>query len=664
MSELTLEVNALRGAYPERSQPRSDWAERTTDHLTGPYRRWRHALLLRHGRFLQAVSDSGEWAAGLSDSEARLAAVELGRELRRRRFPTDVVAKCFSLTREVAGRTLGQRHFESQLVAGRVLLHGMVAEMETGEGKTLTATLAAAAVALAGYPVHVITVNDYLADRDARWMGPIYQALGLTVGVIVQGLTPDQRREAYNSDITYCTNKELAFDYLKDRITLGNETARTKLQIERLYEARPKVQQLLLRGLFYGIVDEADSVLIDEARTPLIISGGKSGNSTHREIYQKSLALASELAEGRDFAIEGRERSVRLLPSSVARLEQMAQSLGGVWARRTWREELLRQALVAQHLFEADKHYLVINGKVQIIDEYTGRVMADRSWEHGLHQMIEVKEDCELTGRTHPLARISYQKFFRRYVRLAGMTGTAREVSGELWSVYRLATARIPPNRPVQRKTLPDRVHATKEEKWQAVMGRIEEIHAGGRPVLVGTRSVEASETLSRLLLARGLKHALLNARQDAEEAAVVGQAGGKGCITVATNMAARGTDIKLGTGVAAIGGLHVIATELHDARRIDRQLFGRCGRQGDPGSCEAIVSIEDELVTLYSPGLLQRLGKRLASGGNGTAVKSCALILRMSQRAAERLHLQARRDLQKLDDHLESKLAFSGSSE
>jgi preprotein translocase subunit SecA len=664
MSELTVKIKAPQGAYAERLQPRAGWLDKAASRLTGPFLRWRRTFWLRHGRFIKAVDSSDAWAAGLSDHQVREAAASLGVELRRRRFPDDLVAKCFSLTREVAGRNLGQRHFDVQLVGGRALLNGMVAEMETGEGKTLTATLAAAAAALAGFPVHIITVNDYLAARDAEWMRPIYTALGLRVGVIVHGLTADQRREAYSADIAYCTNKELAFDYLKDRITLGNETARTKLHVERLYEPRPRLGQLLLRGLFFGIVDEADSVLIDEARTPLIISGGKNSDSTQREIYQSALSLASEMTQGREFALEGRERSVRLLPAGLERLDRMAQSLGGVWARRSWREELLRQALVAQHLFLNDQHYLVEDGKVQIIDEYTGRVMADRSWEHGLHQMIEVKEGCEMTRRKDPLARISYQRFFRRYLRLAGMTGTGHEVAGEMWSVYRLPTMRIPTNRPTRRDQLSEQVYAREEEKWQAVMRRIEEIHATGRPILVGTRSVEASETISRLLRAHGLEHALLNARQDAEEAMIVSQAGGRGRITVATNMAARGTDIKLGEGVAALGGLHVIATELHEASRIDRQLFGRCARQGDPGSCEAIVSLEDELARIYSPRIWKRLGRAVASNGKGLSAMLSSLSLRMAQRSAERLHLRVRRDLLKFDEHLDSTLAFSGSSE
>jgi preprotein translocase subunit SecA len=323
----------------------------------------------------------------------------------------------------------------------------------------------------------------------------------------------------------------------------------------------------------------------------------------------------------------------------------------------------VRQAIAAQHLFQEGKQYLIRDGKIQIIDEYTGRVMADRSWERGLHQMIEVKEGCEMTRQIEPLARISYQRFFRRYVRLAGMTGTAREVSGELWSVYRLATARVPTNRPSRRSRLPDRIFATEDEKWRAVVDRIQAVHREGRPVLVGTRSVRASEHLSLLLGSRGLEHQLLNARQDADEARIIADAGRQRRITVATNMAGRGTDIRLAPHVAGRGGLHVIATELHEARRIDRQLFGRCGRQGDPGSCEAILSLEDELAEHFSGRLVRRL-MGTGSVGRRPGARTRALGLKMAQRSAERLHRRMRRDLLRTDEHLATALAFSGRSE
>jgi preprotein translocase subunit SecA len=597
---------------------------------------------------VRAVAEAGSWAASLDEAALREAARDLGQRLRREGFADAAVVRAFALVREASGRTLEQRHFDVQLVGGRILLDGMVAEMDTGEGKTLTATLAASAAALAGIPVHVVTVNDYLARRDAEWMRPVYAALGLTVGTIVHGLDPAARRAAYASNVTYCSNKELAFDYLKDRIALGQRGDRAGLQLERLYEKSPRLDRLLLRGLSYAIVDEADSVLVDEARTPLIISGPKAADASGREICRVALSLASEMVEGRDFEIETRSRQVRLLATGHDRINRVSSTLGGVWTRRQWREEFTRQAIAARHLYQDGKQYLIRDGKIQIIDEYTGRAMPDRSWERGLHQMIEVKEDLEMTRQIEPLARISYQRFFRRYVRLAGMTGTAREVAGELWSVYRLATARVPTNRPSRRKRLEDRIYATEDEKWRAVIDRIEAVHREGRPVLVGTRSVRASEHLSMLLGSRGLEHHLLNARQDADEARIIAEAGRQRRITVATNMAGRGTDIRLAPGVAKLGGLHVIATELHEARRIDRQLFGRCGRQGDPGSSEALLSLEDELVSHF--------GSRYP--------RTRALRLKMAQRSAERLHRRMRRDLLRTDEQLATALAFSGRSE
>ncbi|MDR7465539.1 MAG: preprotein translocase subunit SecA, partial [Armatimonadota bacterium] len=595
----------------------------------------------------------------MTDAAIRAAAGELRLRLRREGLAEEPVALAFALVREAAARTVRERHYDVQLIGGRVLLDGMVAEMETGEGKTLAATLPACTAALAGIPVHIVTVNDYLATRDAEWMGPIYRALGLSVGVIRHGLDPEARRAAYACDITYCTNKEVAFDYLKDRLVLGRRSTRVHLQLERLYAEGARSQRLLLRGLHYAIVDEADSVLVDEAKTPLIISGA-GGDSLEREVYRAALRLAADLQADREYVIEGRERSVRLTPAGQVALAEAARPLGGLWAGRQRREDLVRQAITALHLFHRDKHYLVQDGKVHIIDEYTGRVMPDRSWEHGLHQMIEAKEGCPLTSQKDPLARISYQRFFRRYLRLAGMTGTAREVAAELWAVYRLVVVRVPTNRPVIRRSLGEHVFPGAEAKWAAVVRRVAVVHATGRPVLVGTRSVAASDHLSRLLAAAGLPHRVLNARQDREEAEIVAQAGQPGRITVATNMAGRGTDIRLARGVAELGGLHVIATERHEAGRIDRQLFGRCGRQGDPGSYELFASLEDELVTVYGGKTTRRL--RAAVGGTSPA--TAARVVRGAQRAAERLHSRMRRDLLKLDEHLETALAFSGGLE
>ena len=662
MSSPALRIGVPRGAYPERVEPRTAWLDRMGARAVGPAVRWMRLRRARNGQLVHQVEVQGRTLTHLGETELRTAAQALRGDLHRQGFTEDLVARSFALVREAASRTIGERHYDVQLLGGQILLDGMVAEMETGEGKTLTATLPACTAALAGLPVHIVTVNDYLASRDAEWMGPVYRALGLTLGVIIHGMDPAARRAAYACDVTYCTNKEVAFDYLRDRIVLRGDPGRIHLQLERLRGEGARWNRLVLRGLYFAIVDEADSVLVDEARTPLIISGGH-GATPERRIYETALALAGDLEPGRDFVADEKDRLVRLTEGGQAHLEEVARSLGGLWTGRQRREELVRLALSARHLFLRDKHYLVRDGKVQIIDEYTGRIMADRSWEQGLHQMIEAKEDCQITGQLETLARISYQRFFRRYLRLAGMTGTAREVAGELWSVYRLPVVRVATNRPLRRSRLPAGVYLTSDARWQAVVARVARSHQEGRPVLVGTRSVAASEHLSQLLTAAGLPHRVLNARQDKEEAEIIAQAGQPRQITVATNMAGRGTDIRLGTGVADLGGLHVIATERHEAGRIDRQLFGRCGRQGDPGSYEAIVSLEDEIVRVHGGpwrGLAVAAGRL-----RGSVPRSIGgLAFARAQGAAQRLYGRVRRDLLKMDEHLESALAFSGRPE
>jgi preprotein translocase subunit SecA len=663
MSRALLGTPTARGAYPERQEPRDSWLDRLYGRCARLAFRLARARRSQLERFVRRVAGHGDSLDRLTPSGLEVELRELRIALKQSGLGDEAVARAFALVRHAAERTIGERHYDVQLVGGWVLLRGMVAEMETGEGKTLTATLAASAAALAGIPVHIVTVNDYLAQRDAAWMGPIFEALGISVGVIVHGMDLLAKQEAYRKDVVYCTNKELAFDYLRDRILLRGQPNQLHLQIEGLSGSLARNERLLLRGLHYAIVDEADSVLIDEARTPLIISRAV-GSDEERKAYATALEVADKLQIGRHFRVDRQERYVDLTGAGKGKLEELGRTLGGVWMRRKHREEMVLQALTARHLFVRDRHYLVRDGKVQIIDEYTGRAMPDRSWEHGLHQAIEAKEDCPVTSQSHPVARISYQRFFRRYLRLAGMTGTAREVAGELGAVYGLAVHRVPTNRPLRRTRLLDRIFRTTSERWRAVVARIAELHLEGRPVLVGTRSVEASEHLSFLLMEANLPHQVLNARQDQEEAEVIARAGEAGRVTVATNMAGRGTDIRLAPGVAARGGLHVIATERHEARRIDRQLFGRCGRQGDPGSFEAIISLEDELVTSYAPRL-----KRLLAGGDSEGARpirpwTARLIVRCAQKSAEAIHRHARNDLLRLEEYLEKTLAFSGAAE
>ncbi|MFU8897125.1 MAG: preprotein translocase subunit SecA [Gammaproteobacteria bacterium] len=652
------------GRYPQREDFRENWLDRAVNRINGAARQ----LLRSRGRgfdaFIRQVNGAADGLEALSDQELNWRTRELRRRMYSEGLKDPLVAQAFALVREVAGRRLGMRHYDVQLFGGRVMLEGMIAEMETGEGKTMTATLPACAAALAGIPVHVVTVNDFLVERDAEWMRPIYRAFGLTVGTISEGMSLEERRKAYACDVTYTTNKQLTFDYLKDRLLLGQENRPLHLQIEGLHKERPRSSRLLLRGLCFAIVDEADSVLIDEARTPLIISN-KGDTSQEESTYREAISIAQQLEAPRDFTLRMRDRHVELTDFGKARARRLAQPYGGVWAGRKRRDDLLKQALAALHLYEIDKDYLLKDGKVQIIDEYTGRVMEDRSWERGLHQMIETKEGYAISGRQETLARISYQRFFRRYLRVAGMTGTAREVAGEMWSVYRLNVVRVPTNRPLQRVAMPQQIYATSEQKWRAVLARIRELHGQGRPVLVGTRSVSASEHLGTLLRASLLPHQVLNARQDQEEAEVVARAGRRGAITVATNMAGRGTDIRLDPGLAELGGLHVLGTERHEAARIDRQLFGRGGRQGDPGSYELILSIEDDLVTDYFGKRLVGMLARFADKKTGRMPRWLGVpVLSWAQAAAEVHHGAIRRDLLKLDDNLGDMLAFSGRSE
>ncbi len=643
------------GFYPERLEPRENWLERTARR---PALWLERAHAMRKGRFdgfIAAVNAAGPEFDPLSLEELRARAMQLRPELKRDGFTDALTARAFAIVRAAAQRTIGVRHYDVQLAGGWILLSGRIAEMETGEGKTLTATLAAATAALGGWPTHVVTVNDYLAARDAEEMAPLYRALGLTVGCVTQDVALPDRRAQYRNDITYCTNKDVTFDYLRDRMKLKGRPRALRYAVDKV--TGDGDGDLTLRGLHFAIVDEVDSVLVDEARTPLIISGD-TGDSGLERLYREALDLAGQLVRDEHFVMEHHQTSIRITDEGKKRLTELATDLRGIWNGPNRREELAKQALSALHQFQRDKHYLVEEGKVVIVDEYTGRTMADRSWERGLHQLIEVKEGCALTGQRETLARISYQRFFRRYLRLSGMTGTAREISAELWAVYRLKVTRVPTRKPVLRKIAPPMLLPTLEAKYAAVLDAIRRQYELGRPVLVGTRTVEASERLAELLDASGLPHRLLNARQDKEEAEIVAQAGQPGRITVATNMAGRGTDIKLSPESLAAGGLHVIATDMNEAGRIDRQLFGRCARQGDPGSCEVFVSLEDELVQRYGSFAHKLIGRAMSDA------KAGKLLFHLAQKRAEQVHYLMRKEVLEMDDYLGDLLAFAGRAE
>ncbi|MDB5804270.1 MAG: preprotein translocase subunit SecA [Betaproteobacteria bacterium] len=595
--------------------------------------------------------------------QLREPAREIGRRLRSQGLEIAHVARSFALIRRASQLTLGKRHFDVQVVGAWVMLQGMIAEMQTGEGKTLTATLAAATAALAGRPVHVITVNDYLVARDAELMRPVYEALGLTVSAVTAEMEHADRQVAYMADIVYCSNKTVVFDYLRDRIILGATASELQLKVEALAGPASRTRRLLLRGLHYAIVDEADSVLVDEARTPLIISanaGSEGDEITARKAYE----LAIELIETEHYRVHKGDRRVVITEAGRQRLIDLSERMGGLWAVPIRREEVVLRALTAIHLFHRDEHYLVRDGKIQVIDEFTGRVMADRSWGQGLHQIIEVKEDVEVTEVRETLAKISYQRFFRRYLHLSGMTGTAQEVKAEMGSVYDLPVVTVPTHRKPRRINHPDRVFATDDQKWAALVARVETLNAIGAPVLIGTRSVAAAEVASAALTARGLPHVLLSAKQDETEAEVVAHAGEAGRVTIATNMAGRGTDIALGEGVEEKGGLHVILTERHEAGRIDRQLAGRAARQGDPGSAEALLSLEDAILLSVKGGPVERLLMAWSRSGLPYAHRAPAAWIRYAQWRTERGQSVVRRQLLKSDRQLSTTLSFSGRPE
>ncbi len=579
-------------------------------------------------------------------------------EMRQHGFTDRLLARAFAAVREASLRTLGMRHHDVQLIGGWVLLQGMIAEMNTGEGKTLVATLAACTAAAAGASVHVITVNDYLAERDAKLNLPLYRFFNLQVGVVIQGLSPVQRRAEYSCDVVYVSNKEVVFDYLKDRIATGEALA-THYRLRRLYGSG-RQPSLIMRGLHMAIVDEADSILIDEARTPLIIS--ETVNDEHAaSLYHTALDLAKHLVSGEHFNIS-EHHEVWMTAQGEQYVRELSAALTGVWTSELWRHELLQKALTALWCYRRDQHYIVQDGKVEIVDEFSGRVMPDRSWESGLHQIIEAKEGCEITGQRKTLSRMTYQRFLGRYLLLCGMTGTAAEVMPELRRVYDLEAFRVPTHVACKRKRLANQFFITGDERWQAVVKRAIELSQNGTAVLIGTRSVEASESLSARFFKLGIAHAVLNARNDREEAEIVAQAGQFGRITIATNMAGRGTDIKPSVEVLKTGGLHVILTEFHESARVDRQLFGRSARQGQPGTVEAIVSLEDDLFRRYAP-LLLSIAKRASITQDSQPLWLLNLLVAYAQRAAERHNAGIRTSTLKQDRKLQSLLAFAGIS-
>ncbi|MEP5763600.1 MAG: DEAD/DEAH box helicase [Halieaceae bacterium] len=647
------------GVYPQRLETELSPLERIVGELLnrvgriGSWRRYRLADVVR--RINQADAGLEE----MDDASLKQKLEELRYSLLRDGIKPDLVYSTFALIRQYAKRVLGMTYYDVQLFGGWVIVNGNMAEMATGEGKTFTCTLAAATAALAGVPVHVITTNEYLALRDAEEMGRLYEALGLSVAVVLETMSTSKKREAYLADIVYCTNKQIAFDYLRDRLMSRNQSGRLSLQFGDAYQS----DQLVLRGLCFAILDEADSVLIDEARTPLILSRMHE-DEERRSVYEQALEFAEAMEEGRHFRLDHREQSLCLTDEARDWLSNQGAALEGVWCGARHREQLIRQALSALHFFEKDYHYLVRNAKVEIIDRSTGRVMADRSWQQGLHQLVELKEGCPMTGQRETLASIAYQRFFRRYLRLAGMSGTLQQVRGEMRSVYGQHVIPVPRHRPCLRRDLGCVLHGRSQDKWLAVFKLILEMHKTGQPVLVGTCSVRDSELLGKLLNRRKLAYRILNARQDKEEAEIVATAGQHGQITLATNMAGRGTDIKLGPGVEELGGLHVICTECNEEHRVDQQLYGRSARQGNPGSYQRVLSLNDLIIQNTYPSWLLRLLGRYTIGGRSLPDRLARCLIWLPQRICNKRYRLQRREVARMDESLGKTLAYSGRGE
>ena len=567
--------------------------------------------------------------AALTDDELKAKTPYFKEKLANGATVDDILPEAFAVSREAAKRVIGQFPFKVQIMGAIVLHDGDIAEMRTGEGKTLTATMCVYLNALTGRGVHVVTVNEYLASRDAEWMGNIYRFLGLTVGCNLRELTPSQKQEAYKCDITYTTNSEVGFDYLRDNMVI---------------DARQRV----LRPLYMAIIDEADSILVDESRTPLIISGG---NKVTSGLYMQADRFAKAL-RSTDYEVDIKSKTVHLTESGMVKAERTFGIKNLYDIKYESLVHHISQAMKANYIMQKDVDYMIKEGAIVIIDQFTGRLLAGRTYSDGLHQAIEAKESVKINPETVTMATITYQNYFRLYEKLAGMTGTAKTEEEEFGEIYNMRVITIPTNRPIQRIDLPDLIYAKKDYKYKAMIEDVKERHAKGQPVLVGTVAVETSEVISDLFSRNGLKHEVLNAKNHAREAEIIARAGEKGAITIATNMAGRGTDIKLGEGVKELGGLYVIGSERHESRRIDGQLRGRSGRQGDPGCSRFYVSLEDELMLRFGNPTMMSMFER-SLGEEAIESKMMTKAITSAQKRVEGQNYDTRKSLLDYDDVL-----------
>ncbi len=588
--------------------------------------------LCRFEKLAQEIESLEEEMQALSNEELKNKTGEFKKLLEEGKTLEDIVVPAFAVAREAAYRAIGEKPYHVQILGGLAIHYGNIAEMKTGEGKTLTTILPAYLNALEGKGVHVVTTNEYLSSRNAEWMGPIYEALGISVGVNLRDMSPKEKQEAYNCDITYSTNNEIGFDYLRDNMVVQKEN---------------RVQ----RGLNFCIIDEVDSILIDEARTPLIISGGRFNSN---DLYVDADRVAKRLKETDDYTIDLKTKNVSLTAEGSKKVESLMNIQNLYDLDNTVLVHHINQALKANYGFKKDIDYVVQDDAIIIVDPFTGRLMHGRQYSEGLHQAIEAKEGVTINTETKTMATITFQNLFRMYNKLSGMTGTAKTEEEEFRSIYNMYVICIPTNKPVIREDLADLVYSNEAGKYKAIINSIKEIHATGRPILIGTISVEANEKLSGLLKKAGLPHEVLNAKNHEREAEIIAHAGEKGAITLATNMAGRGTDIKLGEGVKELGGLYVIGTERHESRRIDNQLRGRSGRQGDPGTSQFFVSFEDDLMRRFGTDRIKTMLQNVGLTGD-QAIRSKALTksIETAQKKVEGNNYDIRKSLLDYDNVL-----------
>ena len=640
------------GPYPERSGQDACWSFYPAQLARAMLFAARPPSARSRKRFIDSVHAH---RAALAHCNAEFVAAAIARlraQLLRGGMTQESIAEAFALIEVCMRAYFKIELYDPQLLAAWLLLDRRLVEMQTGEGKTFAVALAAMTAALAGIPVHVVTANDYLVERDAAALEPVCKMLGLSVSAVLSKTPGSERPLLYRANIVYCTAKELAFDYLRDHLAMSSDAGMRN------------PASLNLRGLCMAIVDEADSVLIDEARMPLILSAGAPDGQTPA-FYRQALFLASQMKEGTDYALDHARQSATLTPEGRRRAEFLCAHWDGPWRMRQRREETLCLALAAQHLFLKGRHYLVRDNQLVIVDETSGRAADGRAWAQGLHQLIETKEGCALTQAQRTVAQTTFQRFFRRYLRLSGISGTAMETRHELLAVYGLPVVEVPLRFHSKRRVLRSRVFGNEGVQWRYIVKATQELHASGRPVLIGTDCIEDSESLSALLKQAGIQHSVLNARFDADEACIIAEAGRKGAVTVSTNMAGRGTDIRLGEGLDELGGLHVMACQSNDSRRIDRQLYGRCARQGEAGSVQHVYRLGASFHPLPEAWLRIFYGVAGAGAENRdelpwqfALLARCAQFLRARRRQQERWALLLRQQ------HMDAQLAFAGVSE